>query len=105
MRTAHSLKICLYRVVQEGLNNAFQHAAGRDQRVIAIADETFITIVISDGGPGVAQSPPTEPHRRPLGLQGIRNRVEAFGGSVQIRQRGKAGMQLVTRVPIEINSA
>jgi signal transduction histidine kinase len=105
MRTAHSLKICLYRVVQEGLNNAFQHAAGRDQRVIAIADEKFITIVISDGGPGVAQSPPTATHRRPLGLQGIRNRVEAFGGSVQIRQRGKAGMQLVTRVPIEINSA
>ncbi len=104
-RTPHPLKICLYRVVQEGLNNAFQHAAGRDQRVIAIADEKFITIVISDGGPGVTQTPPSKPHGRPLGLQGIRNRVEAFGGWVQIRKRGKAGTQLVARVPMENNSA
>lgn len=103
--TAHPLKICLYRVVQEGLNNAFHHAAGRDQRVIAIANEESITIVISDGGPGFSPTSTTEARRRPLGLQGIRNRVEAFAGSVQIRRRGKGGMQLVTRVPLEINSA
>lgn len=104
-RTAHPLKICLYRVVQEGLNNAFHHAGGRDQRVIAIADEKFVAIVISDGGPGFLKAPQAGTHHRPLGLQGVRNRVEAFGGSVQIRKRGGAGTQLVTRVPIEINSA
>ncbi|TCL64657.1 ATP-binding protein [Rhizobium sp. BK251] len=104
-RTAHPLKICLYRVVQEGLNNAFRHADGRDQRVIASADDKFITIMITDGGPGLVQTGPTGDRRRPLGLQGIRNRVEAFGGSVQIRQRGKSGMKLVARVPIESNNA
>lgn len=104
-RVAHPLKICLYRVVQEGLNNAFRHAEAREQRVIASANDNFITVIVSDAGAGrPEQATGTTGRRHPLGLQGIRNRVEAFGGSVQIKQRHGGGTQLIVTVPLEGNS-
>ena len=102
---AHPLKICLYRVVQEGLNNTFRHASALDQQVIASADEKSITVVVSDAGPGLVRADKPSEGTRPLGLQGIRNRVEAFGGSVQIKQRRAKGTQLIVSVPLENNSA
>jgi signal transduction histidine kinase len=101
-RVAHPLKICLYRVVQEGLNNAFRHGGGRDQRVSASADQQAITVVIADDGPGLGVNNSQARHR-PLGLQGIRNRVEAFGGSVDIRRGPRSGTELQVVVPMEGN--
>jgi len=102
-RVAHPLKICLYRVVQEGLNNAFRHGGGRNQHVAASADLSGITVIISDEGPGLSAASATSSHR-PLGLQGIRNRVEAFGGSVEIQARAGSGTELRVTVPMENNS-
>lgn len=101
-RVAHPLKICLYRVVQEGLNNAFRHGGGRDQRVSASADQEAVTVTITDDGPGFGMSNSKARHR-PLGLQGIRNRVEAFGGNVDIRQGSRSGTELRVVVPMEGN--
>lgn len=101
-RVVHPLKICLYRVVQEGLNNAFRHGGGRDQRVSASADPLTITVVIADDGPGFGMNL-AQGGRRPLGLQGIRNRVEAFGGRVEIRKRTRSGTELQVVVPMEGN--
>ncbi|WP_147274695.1 ATP-binding protein [Phyllobacterium bourgognense] len=102
---AHPLKICLYRVVQEGLNNAFRHAGAREQRVTASAEDNVITVIVSDAGPSAIQDIKTTGRRHPLGLQGIRNRVEAFGGSVQIERHREKGTQLIVSVPLESNSA
>jgi signal transduction histidine kinase len=103
-RAAHPLKICLYRVIQEGLNNAFRHAAAREQRVIASADDSAITVIVSDAGAGSEQTTGATGRRHPLGLQGIRNRIEAFGGLMQVQQEPGAGTQLIVTVPLESNS-
>lgn len=103
-RVTHPLKICLYRVVQEGLNNAFRHAAAREQRVLASTDETVIRVVVSDAGPGPGPTTVATGRRHPLGLQGVRNRVEAFGGSVQFQQEQGAGTRLIVTIPLEGNS-
>lgn len=104
-KVAHPLKICLYRVVQEGLNNAHRHAGARGQRVEVIADDSIITVTVSDKGPGLDQPAASTGRRHPLGLQGIRNRVEAFGGTVQIVQEPGEGTRLIVAVPLESNSA
>jgi signal transduction histidine kinase len=98
-----SLKICLYRIVQEGLNNAFHHGNGVDQQVEASADEKNITITVSDGGPGL---PITQPRkgRLSLGLLGIHNRVEAFHGILNVRRRDGRGTELVVVLPLKGNS-
>ena len=81
----YPLKICLYSIVQEGFNNTFRHASGLSQHVTASADEKAIKVIVSDAGPGRWADGATV-RADPLGLQGIRNRVEAFGGTVQFQQ-------------------
>ena len=103
-QVAQPLKLCLYRVIQEGLTNAFRHAGGRGQRVTVSANDKFITVVVSDGGPGLANASEASVSRKPLGLHGIRNRVEAFGGAVKIRQRDDIGTELSVLIPLESNS-
>ena len=104
-KVAHPLKICLYRVVQEGLNNAYRHAGARGQRVEVSADGSVITVTVSDKGPSPDQPIASAGRRHPLGLQGIRNRVEAFGGTVRIVHEPGAGTSLIVAVPLESNSA
>lgn len=95
------LKVCLYRVVQEGLNNAFRHGAAREQRVNASADEKFITIIVSDKGPGLKNETASSAMTKSIGLYGIRNRVEAFGGSLEVRARHRSGTKLVAVIPLD----
>ena len=101
---AHPLKICLYRVVQEALNNASRHGGGQGQHVEAVMDGQVITVAVSDGGPGL-NGEVTGLTSKQLGLDGIRNRVDAFGGSMEIRSRKGKGTILVAKVPLDGNGA
>ena len=78
-QTDLSVKITVYRIVQEALNNAFRHAGGAGQAVSAKCEAGKIQIEISDQGPGfdINQSIDWEQH---LGLAGMRERVESLGG-------------------------
>ncbi|WP_147448149.1 ATP-binding protein [Mesorhizobium sp. YM1C-6-2] len=87
---AHSVKICVYRFVQEGLNNAFKHAGGIGQSVSCRLERSLLTVSVRDGGGGRT---PTMAEFG-LGLTGMRDRVESLGGTVNIRQN-KAGGTVV----------
>ena len=71
------MKITVYRIVQEALNNAFRHAGGAGQAVNARCEAGRIQIEVSDQGPGfdVNQSMDWEQH---LGLAGMRNTWKAW---------------------------
>ncbi|PZM16402.1 sensor histidine kinase [Rhizobium tubonense] len=74
-------KICVYRFVQEALNNAFRHGGGVEQSVHAIARGPKLTIEVRDRGDGFdLQSLPTTS----LGLAGLKERVESLGGEFEI---------------------
>lgn len=86
---ARPVTICLYRIVQEGLNNAFHHGKAIGQRVEIQAEAQSIVIVVSDNGPGVTDSRENSRSRTGLGIAGLRNRVEALKGTFEfISQRG-----------------
>jgi signal transduction histidine kinase len=95
------LKICLYRVVQEALNNAYHHANGNGQCVVASLNDNSIRVAVSDRGSIGSKSPPTRPSGRKvgLGLPGIRRRVEAFHGSLDVISLTD-GTRVVARIPI-----
>jgi two-component system sensor histidine kinase UhpB len=86
----------IYRVVQEGLNNAVRH--GRPQRIeIAVeAVETGEIIVrIADDGSGLAAS-----NIPGLGFKGMRERVEKLGGTLHVGAREDAtGLVVTARLP------
>ena len=81
-----SEKIGIYRFVQETLNNGFHHAEGRGQLIRETSDESGVTIVVVDSGPGFdAGSTKVEG----MGLIGLRERIESLGGAFGISSSGK----------------
>ena len=80
--------IGLYRFVQEGLNNASRHGGSRDVTVALRADGVGLALAVRDRGPGPGDSAPG------LGLSGLRDRIEALGGSFRSAARPGGGAEI-----------
>jgi hypothetical protein len=80
-RLSQAAKICIFRFVQETLNNGFRHAGGVGQRVAQWADGDCVTIEVADAGPGFD---PEKVQPASLGLAGLRERIESLGGTFEL---------------------
>ena len=90
-----AMRTCLYRFAQEGLSNAFKHAAGNGQMVLANFEKDAILVEIRDSGPGID---PYKVHNSDgLGLAGLRDRVESLGGQFVFSSPPNAGTRLIAR--------
>lgn len=97
-----SSKICIYRLVQEGLNNAFHHGQGIDQSVSVIIKDRQLELTVQDSGPGINFND-IEKVNGPdhLGLRGMRERVESLGGHFKINNKeNTSGVILFASLPI-----
>jgi signal transduction histidine kinase len=74
------LKMTLFRIVQEQLNNILKHAAASDIYISMRQTGSRIKLVISDDGKGFDP----RKKRKGIGISNIINRVEVFNGQVQI---------------------
>jgi signal transduction histidine kinase len=93
---AHAIKICVYRFIQEGLNNAFHHAGGNGQTVMCSLVDSVLNVVVQDDGAkssGGLAAPDSG-----LGLIGMRERVESLGGVFRVSQLESGG----TRVEMSV---
>jgi signal transduction histidine kinase len=93
------LKVCVYRVLQEGLSNAYRHADGRGQSVQARLNGDQLEVSVSDAGgarPG-ASPDSTAPS---LGLTGLINRVKALNGTCVMQADRERGFEIRVRIPI-----
>ena len=96
-----SLRICLYRFLQETLSNATRHAPGAEVRVDVEVTPDRLTATVRDDGPGFDADTARVP--RPdggLGLAGLRDRAESIGGAVQLETAPGAGTRLVLTLPL-----
>ncbi len=85
------VRLALYRVAQEALNNAVNHAEAETLAIeLALWDGARLTV--RDDGRGF--DPERAPHDR-LGLSGMRERMAAVGGSLQIESRPGGGTMIV----------
>jgi signal transduction histidine kinase len=96
---SHPVKLCLCRVVQEALSNAYKHAGGTGQRVVATWSESLVVIEVSDCGPGLPTLP-TKGKRASLGIIGLRHRLESLGGRLNLTSEPGKGTQLTAYLPI-----
>ena len=71
--------LVVYRVVQEALNNVARHAPGAPVRVAVAVMDDAVQVDVLDSGPGY--SAPGSPG---TGLIGMRERVDAVGGALQV---------------------
>ncbi len=90
------ITICLYRFAQESLNNAYRHARGQGQELNAHSDGRYVDVEIADSGPGFTlQDAAAKPER--LGLSGLRQRIEALGGTFELTSTPGQGTRVRAR--------
>jgi two-component system sensor histidine kinase UhpB len=100
-----AVTLTVYRVVQEGLNNVAKHASAgqvtmRIERAPSGAGSPDIVIVtVADNGVGVDMKAPTQG----LGLIGMRERVAALAGRLDVSSTPGGGFQLKVQIPVEIS--
>jgi signal transduction histidine kinase len=88
-----SIKTCAYRFVQEGLNNAFRHADGAEQRVAVQWDGAVLVIEVIDAGPGIAGTAQGS-SKSGIGLTGMRDRIESLEGTMLVKAAPGVGTHL-----------
>jgi signal transduction histidine kinase len=91
-----SLRICVYRFVQEGLNNAYRHAGDGAARVSATVGDGALLLAVEDQGPGFQGT-----SREGLGLSGLRDRVESLGGEFRVEPRAGGGARIAMRIGLD----
>jgi signal transduction histidine kinase len=94
-RLPESAEVAAYYVVSEALTNAAKHARASMVHVDAEAAGANLQLSIRDDGVGGADS------RKGSGLLGIRDRVEALGGHMNVVSPAGVGTTLLVRIPIE----
>lgn len=87
----------LFRIAQEGLNNIRRHAGVKNAELYVTVTQTDILLVIKDEGRGfVMDRNTTLPS---LGIQSIKDRAHAIGGTADwVSEIGK-GTELLIRLP------
>ena len=88
------VEVATYYVVSEGITNAAKHAHAAVVDVRVEADDGSIRISVKDDGAGGA-----DPDRG-SGLVGLKDRVEALGGTLEIRSPTGEGTDLEVAIPI-----
>ncbi len=92
-RLPAAVEIAAYYVVAEALTNVAKHAAAAPARVRVRRQGDRAVLEIADDGPGGADS------ALGSGLRGLRDRVEALGGSLAVRSPVGGGTSLLAEIP------
>jgi signal transduction histidine kinase/ActR/RegA family two-component response regulator len=92
------LTLCLFRVVQEALQNALKHSRAHEVSVRLSGDPGVLTLTVSDDGVGFDVD---DRLGKGLGLVSMNERLEAVGGSLEIRSKPGKGTELKIKVPVD----
>jgi signal transduction histidine kinase len=95
------VETALYRVAQEALTNAVRHAGARRVTIRLRQEAGLLLCQIRDDGAGFAAPGSPAARRGGLGLLGIRERISAVGGTVQVSSAPGQGCELAVRIPLE----
>jgi signal transduction histidine kinase len=89
--------LCLFRIVQEALQNAMKYSAARFVTVNLNGTSGAIVLTIADDGVGFDVD---AAWGKGLGLISMTERVEAIGGTMSLESRPGTGTRLAVRVPL-----
>ena len=94
------LKTAVYRIVQEALDNAIRHACSSRVAIEVVDDGSSVRIAVRDDGRGFDPAAVSDG----FGLKRIRERVELFGGSLEIASAVAGGTELRAAIPMSLRA-
>lgn len=92
-----------YRVVQEGLTNALRYAAGAAVRVLLRGDREALLVEVTNAA--AASEGALAGFGTGTGLQGLRERLAACGGTLEAGLTPDRGWRLAARLPRRVIAA
>ena len=93
------VSLCLFRVLQEGLQNAVKHSGVRSFTVDLQGTEESIELTVADFGNGFAEKEACAGHG--LGLISMRERLQLVHGELSVKSQPGAGTTIRARVPLK----
>jgi len=104
-RLSPLVETALYRSIQEALTNVTKHAKASNVTVQVQRQKSdtnaIVVCSVRDDGVGFEIQPPSgEQPRYGLGLLGIRERIKAVAGSLELRSAPGLGTELCIQVPL-----
>jgi signal transduction histidine kinase len=88
-------RTCIYRVVQEAVNNAILHGKPHSMRITLFQRFQEVEVSVQDDGAGF------DPEQdRGIGILGMKERVESLGGVVQIDSKPGNGCVMAFFLPL-----
>lgn len=90
------LKLFIYRITQELLHNIHKHARATIVAIHLDMEAVACQLQVEDNGIGID----SEERKNGIGLQNIREKVRAYGGTIQIKSVSPTGTRIGVRIPI-----
>jgi signal transduction histidine kinase len=87
-------KTCIYRVVQEALNNCERHSQAKTVRIRVQQEPSRLTLSVQDDGEGFDFR-----QTKGMGLLGIQERVARLGGECRLHSEAGGGSVLTVELP------
>lgn len=92
------ISLCLYRVLQEALQNVLKHSVSRRAHVSLSGEINAVKLTVKDSGPGF------DPHEamrgRGLGLTTMKERLKVVGGQLSIHSEREHGTTIHAIAPL-----
>ncbi|HEX6974138.1 MAG TPA: ATP-binding protein [Vicinamibacterales bacterium] len=101
-RLPSELETAIFRAVQESIVNIARHAHAESVLIQGSIEGGTLTVEIEDDGDGFKVDDVVRAHdsMRGVGLLGMRERLEIFGGTLTIDSDAGEGTRVVMRVPV-----
>jgi signal transduction histidine kinase len=100
-RLAPGVELAAYRIVQEALSNALQHAHAKSIVVRVRSDPQGLALSVTDDGVGFTLPPGPDLFTQAghFGLVGMRERATLLGGTLQVHTAPGEGTQVAVNLP------
>jgi signal transduction histidine kinase len=96
-----ALKITIFRIIQESLNNIIKHADATNVNIHLVFDDKNVRINVWDNGAGfdLDEVKQRRTSRPSLGLAGMEERAALLNGTVSIQSRPGYGTEVEAVIP------
>lgn len=97
----NDIESCIYRVVQESLNNIIKHSKANEFSVQVDASGNMVSIIVSDNGVGIPPEYFTLDglNNSGTGLFGMKERIEKLKGALKINSNPEEGTVIIIQLP------
>ena len=95
------LKLNVYRIIQEQVNNIMRHADARNVNISAREDSGTLEVIVKDDGKGFG----VNQKRDGIGIANMMSRVESFNGKMVIKSDFGQGCMISMIIPLIKNTA